>query len=268
MSSEHPFYQKTVWITGASSGIGEALVYEFHRQGARLILSARRSDELERVKKNCGERASDIHILPLDLTDIDSHEACTDEAFAQYGSVDMIINNGGISQRGLAHETKMDVIRQVMEVNFFGTIHLTKQLLPRMIRQKSGHIVVMSSVVGKFGTRLRSTYSASKHALHGWYDSLRQEIDVHNIDVTLVCPGFVKTNVTFNALLADGTLLNKMGSGQMEGMSSKTFARKLLPKLAKRKKEIYIGGREVIGVYLKRFFPRLLDWILKRVKIT
>jgi len=268
MSTRNLYNQKIIWITGASSGIGEALVYAFHKQGARLILSARRTDELERVRENCKGDLTDIHILPLDLTDMESHESTVENAFKIFGSIDMVINNGGISQRGLAHETRLEVIRQVMEVNFFGTIHLTKQILPHLIQQKRGHIVVMSSVVGKFGTRLRSAYAASKHALHGWYDCLRQEVDVHNIDVTLVCPGFVKTNVTFNALLADGTLLNKMGSGQMDGMSSKTFARKLLPKLARKNKEIYIGGREVIGVYLKRFFPGLLDWVLKRVKIT
>lgn len=262
------FKGKVIWITGASSGIGEELAYAFHNEGARLILSSRRPEELGRVRENCNGDKSHIHILPLDLTDMESHADVAEHAIELYGRVDMLLNNGGISQRGLAHETNMEVIRQVMEINFFGTINLTRQLLPHMIEKKSGHIVVMSSVVGKFGTRLRSTYAASKHALHGWFDSLRQEITVHNIDVTLICPGFVKTNVTLNALMADGTLLGEMGSGQMHGMTPKTFSEKLLPKLAKRKKEIYIGGREVVAVYIKRFFPRLLDWILKRSKVT
>lgn len=263
-----PFKNQVIWITGASSGIGEALAYAFHEQGARLILSSRRIVELERVRENCKGNKSDIHVLPLDLTDIKSHTHIAEDAINLYGHVDMLLNNGGVSQRGLAHETQLDVIRQIMEVNFFGSINLTKQILPHMIDKKTGHIVIMSSVMGKFGTRLRSSYSASKHALHGWFDCLRQEIDVHNIDVSIVCPGFVKTNVTFNALLADGTILSKMGTGQMQGMSPEEFSRKLIPKLAKGKKEIYIGGREVIAVYIKRFFPRLLDWILKRVRIT
>jgi dehydrogenase/reductase SDR family member 7B len=262
------FEGKVIWITGASSGIGEYLAYAFHNEGARLILSSRRPGELGRVRENCNGDKSHIHILPLDLTDMESHTDVVEHAIELYGRVDMLLNNGGVSQRGLAHETNMDVIRQVMEINFFGTINLTRQLLPHMIEKKSGHIVVMSSVVGKFGTRLRSTYAASKHALHGWFDSLRQEISVHNIDVTLVCPGFVKTNVTLNALMADGTLLGEMGSGQMHGMTPETFSKKLLPKLAKKKKEIYIGGREVVAVYIKRFFPRVLDWILKRSKVT
>jgi len=263
-----PFKDQVIWITGASSGIGEALAYAFHEQGARLILSARRIAELERVRENCQGDKSNIHILPVDLTDIESHTDVAKHAIHLYGHVDMLLNNGGISQRGLAHETQMDVIRQIMEVNFFGSINLTKQILPHMIEKKAGHIVIMSSVMGKFGTRLRSSYAASKHALHGWFDCLRQEIDVHNIDVSIVCPGFVKTNVTFNALLADGTILSKMGSGQMQGMSPETFSKKLIPQLAKRKKEIYIGGREVVAVYIKRFFPRLLEWILKRVRVT
>jgi dehydrogenase/reductase SDR family member 7B len=262
------FKDQVIWITGASSGIGEALVYAFHREGAKLIISSRRTEALGRVRENCEGDKSHIHILPLDLADTESHADITEHAIELYGRIDMLINNGGISQRGLAHETQMDVIRQVMEINFFGTIHLTRQVLPYMIEKKRGHIVVMSSVVGKFGTRLRSTYSASKHALHGWYDSLRQEVDVHNIDVTLICPGFVKTNVTLNALMADGSLLGKMGSGQMHGMTPAKFTKKLLPKLAKRKKEIYIGGREVVAVYIKRFFPRLLDWVLKKSSVT
>lgn len=262
------FKNQVIWITGASSGIGEAMAYAFHDAGARLILSSRRPEELGRVREQCKGDKTHIHILPLDLTDIDSHADVTEHALELYGRVDMLVNNGGISQRGLAHETRMEVIRNVMEINFFGTIHLTRQLLPHMMEKKRGHIVVMSSVVGKFGTRLRSTYAASKHALHGWFDSLRQEVKVHNIDVSLVCPGFVKTNVTLNALLADGSMLGKMGSGQMHGMTPEQFTKKLLPRLAKRKNEIYIGGREVMAVYIKRFFPRLLDWILRRSKVT
>ncbi|MEX0995274.1 MAG: SDR family oxidoreductase [Balneolaceae bacterium] len=262
------FNNQVIWITGASSGIGEALACHFHKKGAKLILSSRRPDELERVRNRCNGSSEDIHTLPLDLTDMDSHSQAVKKALSIYGHIDMLLNNGGISQRGLAHETRLEVIRQVMEVNFFGTVSLTREVLPYMIRQKSGHIVVMSSVMGKFGTRLRSAYAASKHALHGWFDCLRQETYSYNLDVTLVCPGFVKTNVTYNALLADGTKLNQMGEGQKEGMTPDDFSKKLLPKLAKRKPEIYIGGKEVAGVYIKRFFPKLLDKILRNVKVT
>ncbi|MEX0770001.1 MAG: SDR family oxidoreductase [Balneolaceae bacterium] len=262
------FKNQVIWITGASSGIGEALAYHFHKKGAKLILSSRRPGELERVRNRCKGDSEDIHTLQLDLTDMESHPQIVKKAWSIYGHIDMLLNNGGISQRGLASETRMDVIRRVMEVNFFGTVSLTREVLPYMIRQKSGHIVVISSVMGKFGTRLRSAYAASKHALHGWFDCLRQETYLYDVDVTLVCPGFVKTNVTYNALKADGTKLNQMGEGQNEGMTPDDFSRKLLPKLARKKKEIYIGGKEVAGVYIKRFFPNLLDKILRGVKVT
>jgi len=260
--------KKVVWITGASSGIGEALAYEFNKKGTHLILSARRTEELERVKNGCINSDETVKILPLDLADADSIPQKAQEALELFGSVDMLINNGGISQRAIAADATMETIRQVMEVNFFGTVALTKAVLPGMIEQKSGHIVVISSVMGKFGTQFRSAYAASKHALHGWFDSLRQEVYQHNVDVTIVCPGYVKTNVTVNALTADGQKFNKMGEGQKKAMSPEEFARKLLPKLAKQKEEVYIGGTEVLAVYLKRWFPGLLNRLLRRVKVT
>ncbi|MEX2464168.1 MAG: SDR family oxidoreductase [Balneolaceae bacterium] len=260
--------KKIVWITGASSGIGEALAYEFNKKGTLLILSARRTEELERVKSGCENSEETVKVLPLDLSDIDSLKAKTIEALSFFGSVDMLVNNGGISQRAYAVESKMETIRQVMEVNFFGTVALTKALLPHMIEQKSGHIVVTSSVMGKLGTKYRSVYAASKHALHGWFDCLRQEVYEHHIDVSLVCPGFVKTNVTINALTADGHKHNKMDEAQEKAMSPEEFARRLIPKLAKKKEEIYIGGTEILAVYLKRWVPTLLNRILRKMKVT
>lgn len=261
------FNKQVVWITGASSGIGEALAYHFSKQGARLIISSRRENELERVKKNCGDNA-EVFILQLDLSETGTHPDKVKEAVSVYGHIDILLNNGGISQRGLASETRLDVVRKVMEVNFFGTVSLTRELLPYMIKRQSGYIVVISSVMGKFGTRFRSTYAASKHALHGWFDCLRQELFSEHIDVTLVCPGYVKTDITYNLLLPDGSRLNEMGEGQRGGLSPDTFAAKLLPRLNRRQKEIYIGGKEIIAVYLKRFVPGLLDKILSRAKVT
>ncbi len=260
--------KKVVWITGASSGIGEALAYEFNKKGTRLILSARRTEELERVKSACIDHEKMVKILPLDLAESDTIPGKVEDALELFGSVDMLINNGGISQRAYAVDATMETIRKVMEVNFFGTVQLTKEVLPHMVEQQSGHIVVISSVMGKFGTRHRSVYAASKHALHGWFDSLRQEVYGHQILVTLVCPGYVKTNVTINALTADGQKFDKMGEGQKKAMSPEIFARKLLPKLAKQKEEVYIGGLEISAVYLKRWFPGLLNKLLRRMKVT
>lgn len=260
--------KKVVWITGASSGIGEALAYEFNKKGTHLILSARRKEELERVKNNCTDAENSVKILQLDLSETETFKKKAEEAAGLFGGVDMLVNNGGISQRAYAVESSMETIRRLMEINFFGSIGLTKAVLPGMIEQQSGHVVVISSVMGKLGTRHRSAYAASKHALHGWFDCLRQEMYEHNIDVTLVCPGFVKTNITVNALTAEGGRYKKMEDAQKNAMTAEEFARKLLPKLARKKEEVYIGGYEILAVYMKRLFPGLLNRILKRAKVT
>lgn len=262
------FKDKVIWITGASSGIGEALSYALHNRGAKLILSSRRREALKEVKKNCSGSYNDIHILPLDLTETGILDQKARQALALYGHIDYLFNNGGISQRSLAVDTKLEVVRKVMEVNFFGSVALTKAVLPSMIKRQSGHIVVTSSVMGKFGTRLRSSYAASKHALHGYFDCLRQEVNEHNITITLVCPGFIKTGITKNALEGDGNKYDKMGQGQQEGMLPGEFAEKLLPKISKQKNEIYIGGKEIAGVYLKRWVPGLLNKLLLKSEVT
>ncbi|WP_445665280.1 SDR family oxidoreductase [Fodinibius sp. AD559] len=261
------FQNKIAWITGASSGIGEALAYELSNQGAKLILSSRRKEALTEVKNNC-KNPSDAHIITLDLSKTDQLETKAKEAINIFGHIDYLFNNGGISQRSEAIDTKLEVIRRVMEINFFGSVALTKAVLPSMIERQSGHIVVTSSVMGKFGTRLRSSYAASKHALHGYFDSLRQEVYEDNIKISLVCPGFVKTDVTKNALEGDGSKHNKMGRGQKNGIPAEEFAEKLIPKILKEKEEIYIGGKEIWGVYLKRFFPRLLNKMLRNAEVT
>lgn len=261
------FRDKNVWITGASSGIGEALAYELSNRGANLILSSRRKEALMEVKNNC-KTPSKVHIITLDLAETDQLSGKAREALSIFGHIDYLFNNGGISQRSEAIDTKLEVIRKVMEINFFGSVALTKAVLPSMIERQSGHIVVTSSVMGKFGTRLRSSYAASKHALHGYFDSLRQEHYDDNIHISLVCPGYIKTNVTKNALEGDGSKHNKMGKGQENGMPAEEFAKKLIPKILNEKEEIYIGGKEIWGVYLKRFFPRLLKKMLRNAEVT
>lgn len=262
------FKDKVVWITGASSGIGEALVYAFHSEGARIILSSRSKSELERVWQGCSGSRNGLHVLPLDLADIETLNGKANDVMKLYGHIDILINNGGVSQRAYAVDTAFDVDERIMRVNFFGTVALTKAVLPEMLKRKSGHIVVVSSVMGKFGAPYRSSYAASKHALQGYFDSLRAEVHEHNIKVTLVCPGFIRTNVSFNALHGDGASHGKMDKGQEKGMSADACARKILHAVAKNKEEIYPGGIEVAGVYAKRFFPSLFSKIIRRVKVT
>lgn len=259
---------KTIWITGASSGIGEALAYALNKKKAKLILSARRSEELERVQQNC-QNPEDVKILPLDLTDTDSLNEKVEKAISCFGQVDMLINNGGISQRSLIKDTDLSVDRRVMEVNYFGTIALTRALLPHMIERQSGHMVVVTSAVGIITTKFRSGYAASKHALHGFFDTLRIEHHDDNIDVTIVCPGFIQTAITMNALMGDGNPQQKMDQVTAEGMPADKFARKMVRALEARKEEVYIGGdKEKLAIYLKRFWPTLFSKMIRNAKVT
>tara|TARA_R110000796_G_scaffold185330_2_gene301990 strand:+ start:88784 stop:89572 length:789 start_codon:yes stop_codon:yes gene_type:complete len=256
---------KTIWVTGASSGIGEALAMQLSAEGAQLILSARRLAELERVKSNCSNQDK-IKILTLDLAEADSLATKTNEAIALFGQVDILINNGGISQRSLVKDTKLEVDRNLMEVNYFGNIALAKNLLPHMLKKGSGHFVVVTSLTGIFGTPYRSGYAATKHALHGFYDSLRAELEDDGIKVTIAAPGFVKTNVSVNALVGDGSKANVMDDAQAKGISAEDCAKAIIKAIKKEKREIYIG-KESYGAYAKRFVPDLFARMIKKAKV-
>lgn len=263
------YYQnKTIWITGASSGIGEALATELSKVACTLILSSRREDELKRVATQLSSCMAKTIVVPLDLTDQLSLENAVNDVFKQVEKVDILILNGGISHRGSVVNTLIDVHRRIMEVNYFGSISLTKLVLPHMLKQQAGHIVVVSSVVGKFATQLRSAYAASKHALHGFFDALRSEVYQDRIDVTIICPGYIKTSISINALTADGTQHNKMDDNQMNGMLPEKFAVKALQAIANKKYEVYIGGKELMGVYIKRFFPAIFAKLIRKRKVT
>ena len=262
------FKSKTIWITGASSGIGRAMALAFSKQGANLILSARNEEKLNEVKKECKD-PDQVEVLPLDLINYSSFDEKTNTALAFFDGIDILVNSGGISQRALAKDTTLTVDRSIFETNFFGTIGLTKALLPHFINKKNGQIVVISSVVGKIGTPLRSSYSGSKHALHGFFDSLRAELYDDNIAVTLICPGFVNTNVSLNALTGDGSKQNKLDKATESGLKPDDFANIALKAIAQKRQEIVIGGfKEKLAVYVKRFFPRLLSNIIRKAKVT
>jgi len=258
---------KVVWITGASSGIGEALVYAYNKLGAKLIISSRNRDELFRVKSNCKEQIN-VHVLSLDLNESDSLTHKAEDAIRIFGKVDILINSGGISQRSLALSTDLLTEQRIMNVNFWGTVILSKAVLPQMLKNGAGTIVCISSLVGKFGTRYRSAYAASKHALHGYFDSLRIEIENPEIHIMLACPGFIRTNVTINALTSNGSPQGTMDEAQENGMLPAVCAEKIMEAINAKKEEVYIGGKETRGVLLKRFFPRLFSKIIRKAKVT
>jgi len=263
------FEHKTIWITGASSGIGEGLVKQLSQYDCKLLISARRLKELERVKSECARGAAQIACLTLDLAQAETIAARVEEAKRLFGDIDILINNGGISQRDTAINTSMDVHRRLMEVNYFGTISLTSVLLPDMVNRKSGHIVVITSTVGILSTPKRSGYAASKHALHGYFDALRAEHHDDHVKVTLICPGWINTNLSLFALKGDGSTQNFKDDTHKKGMTVDVFSRKAIRVIAKQKQLAYIGGfLEVFGIYMKRLFPWLTSIIIRKIKVT
>ncbi|MFC2104920.1 SDR family oxidoreductase [Bacteroidota bacterium] len=262
------FKNKVVWITGASSGIGEALTYEFAKQGAKLIISSNQQAELETVKANCNSIGTDCFIQFLDITEIGKMQSITDSIIEKFGKIDVLINNAGISQRSLVVETPIEVDRKIMEIDYFGTIALTKTVLPYMIKSGGGYIAATSSISGKFGFPLRSAYSAAKHALHGFFETLRSEVDDYNIKVLIAFPGRIKTNISLHALTKDGTAHGKMDKGQNTGISVEKCAKQYVNAIRKDKKEVLIGASELLMVYIHKFFPKLFYKLARKIKPT
>ena len=260
------FYGKVVWITGASAGIGEALVKAFAKDGAKIVLTARREEELKRVQKEAGLDESNSLILPLDLYRTEDIIPAADKIKQKFQSIDILVCNAGVSQRSLVRDTSLEVDRKIMDLNYFSVVALTKSILPDMIARKQGHIVVISSVMGKMSIPLRSAYAASKHALHGFFDALRSEEFKDNIKVTVICPGYIKTDVSVNAITGNGNPHGKMEDGQAKGMSPDKCASRILKIVKRNREEVYIGGKEVLTPQVKRYFPRFFSAVIKRMK--
>lgn len=255
---------KTIWITGASSGIGEASALAFAQAGCQLILTARSQDKLEAVAQKCGE--SKCLVLPADLSDLDAIKGLVDKALNFTGRIDILLNNVGVSQRSEAHETPIDIDQKIMHLNFISIVALTKQVLPIMKQQKSGHLAVVSSISGLFGFPLRTAYSASKHALQGFFESLRPELLPFHIKVTIISPGRIRTNISLNALTKDGTVHGQMDPGQLNGMPAEKCANQIVRGIAKGKKDVLIGGKELLLVYIHRFLPFLYHRIVSKIE--
>jgi dehydrogenase/reductase SDR family protein 7B len=261
------YHDKVVWITGASSGIGEGLAYEFARKGARLVLSARRADVLERVRQKCvnPERHT---VLPMDMTNTDAMAHQAEAVLTACGQIDVLINNAGISQRSLIKDTELSVDRRIMEVDFFGPVALTKAVLPHMLARGSGQLAVVSSVVGLVATPYRSAYAAAKHAIAGFYDALRAETFESGIRVSVIYPGFVKSNVSLSALTGTGGAHGQVDEKQATAMSADEFARQAVAALAREENRIIIAGKEKVAVWLGRLSPDLLARVIRKVKVT
>lgn len=268
MNNRDMFNGKIVWITGASSGIGEALVYEFARYGATVIASSNDPAGLERVKAACNEHSVKVTCVPFDLSETSTINSLAETQVEQFGKIDYLLNLGGISQRVRIEETPMWLDRKIFEINYFGTIALTKAVLPFMIKQKSGHILATSSISGRFGFPLRSAYSASKQALHGFFETLYLENKQNNIRSSVIIPGRVRTNISVHALDGSGKENGKMDEGQLKGLTAEKAASIIIKGIKKNKREILVGKSELFLLYIRRLCPWLFFRIADKIKST
>jgi short-subunit dehydrogenase len=259
---------KTVWITGASSGIGAELARQFAIEGARVIISSHEAEELEGVRQQLEPVSSDVHSVVFNLGNPDEVASTAEKVLKEFGRVDVLMNNGGISTRAEATETSLEIDRRIMEIDYFSGVILTKALLPEMIKNGYGHIGVTSSISGKFGFPLRSAYAAAKHALFGFYKSVWAENNKKGIRVTLFSPGRVQTNISLHALEKDGKAHGKMDPGQAKGIAPDKCARKMIMAMKRNRKDVLIGGSELIMVWIHKYCKWLYYKLLNRISST
>lgn len=259
-----------VVITGASSGLGKECARVFHAAGARLVLCGRDASRLQQVVQELTASSADAQqqtyspsTVIFDLADADTVDRAAEEILKCYGQVDVLINNAGISYRGNILETHISVQRDIMETNYFGTIALTQALLPSMVRRRSGHIVVISSVQGKIAIPYRSAYAASKHATQAYFDCLRAEIERYQIPVTVISPGYIRTNLSVNAVTGDGSKYGVVDKTTASGQDPRDVAQLVLTAVHQRSKDVILAGlMPSIAIYLRTLWPALFFKIM------
>ncbi|AWO01349.1 short chain dehydrogenase [Chitinophaga alhagiae] len=255
------FTNKVVWITGASSGLGEELALQLSRENARLILTARNAEALARVKEQTG---ATCFLLPADL-EKDNLDQLSAAALQAFGHIDILINNAGVTQRALAEDTRLEVDRRLMEINFFAPVALTKSLLPHFRERKTGQVVVMSSMAGLMGFPLRTSYAAAKHALQGYFETLQVEHTIPGFSILIASPGRVNTPISLHALTGSGQAHNKMDKGQANGIPVATCARKIVAGMRKEKKRVIVARSERLLWVFHKFCPPLYYYIARKV---
>ncbi len=262
------YSNKVVWVTGAASGIGKAVALEYAQRGATLVLSDRDVENLNKTVSACNDMGVPALAAPFDLAETTQIISAVETVLRTYPKIDILVCNGGISQRSYAIETPVAIDRRVMEINFFGTITLTKALLPALIAQGGGNISVTSSMTGKFGFPLRTAYCASKHAIQGFYEALRAELYNQNVKVTIVSPGRVRTNISLHAITKDGQEHGKMDDGQAGGITPEQCARRMVRAIERNKKELWVGSTEILMIYIRKYLSPLFHILARKIKPT
>lgn len=256
---------KVVWITGASSGIGQALAKDFYKSGSKLVLSGRNKAALDSLALTLGSNENCL-VLPFDLKNISEFQNFFDQILEKFGSCDVLVNNAGFSQRSFALETTQEIEQSIMMVDYFAQVALAKTVLPKMIENKFGKIIVISSIAGIFGFYYRSSYSAAKHALKGYFESLRLEVEENNISILLVYPGKIKTSISLNAISTNGIKHNVMDPSHTNAMDASACSMQILKAMQSNKEYVFVGGKEILMVWIQKFFPFLFRWLIRKVK--
>lgn len=249
---------KVVIITGASSGIGLACAKAFADAGAKVVVAARHADKLATVKNDFASKGADVLTVVTDVSKEADCKKLIDEAVQRFGRIDVLINNAGISMRALFEALDLKVIREVMDINFWGTVYCTKYALPYLLKAK-GSVVGISSIAGKKGLPGRTGYSASKFAMEGFLETLRTENLKKDLHVLVACPGFTATNIRNTALSKDGTVQGESPRDENDMMSADEVAKRILNAVIHRKRDLVLTANGKLTVWLNKFFPAFMD---------
>lgn len=250
---------KVVIITGASSGIGEALAVELAQRGNKLVLAARNENKLHHLASQLKSTGSDVLVVRTDVAKEQDCKDLVEKAISYFGCVDVLINNAGISMRSLFEEVHLDVIKQLMDVNFWGTVFCTKYALPYLLQSK-GSLVGVISIAGYVGLPGRTGYSASKFAVRGFLDTVRVENRKKGLHVLVAAPGFTGTNIRKVALTANGATQGETPRNEEKMMTSEEVAKRIIKAIDKRKRSLILTFMEgKMTVFLNKFFPKLID---------
>ncbi|MCB0400696.1 MAG: SDR family oxidoreductase [Flavobacteriales bacterium] len=249
---------KVVIITGASSGIGEACALAFADQGAHVVLAARNAERLNAVKQSIAQKGVESLAVACDVSVKSDCEKLVNETVSQFGRIDVLVNNAGISMRALFNDMNLDVLEQVMAINFYGTVYCTKYALPYLLKSK-GSVVGVSSIAGYVGLPARTGYSASKYAMQGFLDALRTENLKTGLHVMVACPGFTASNIRNTALSADGSAQGESPRNEGKMMTAEEVAQRIVQGVQKRKRTIIMTGEGKLAVFLGKLFPKFVE---------
>lgn len=249
---------KVIIVTGGSSGIGEACALEFAKRGAKVVIAARNTDKLKGVAAKIEQLGKEVLTVQCDVAIQTDCEKLIKETIAKFGKVDVLVNNAGISMRAIFNEVDIDVLKRVMDINFYGAVYCTKFALPHILKNK-GSVVGVSSIAGYVGLPARTGYSASKFAMQGFLDALRTENLKKGLHVMVACPGFTASNIRNTALSADGSAQGETPRDESKMMTSEEVALAIVNGVAKRKRKLILTGEGKMVVFLSKFFPTFLE---------